>query len=235
MPSPIPQYRIWNSTKALKRKFLCHEAVALYRSVEADMRNIQEWRADRKEEDNLFDQALFFSDFFGALADAGIYTEAEEMGRFAIKLIEENGFHTLKYAYYNMGNVYLFQKEYARSIEWYQAALSGRPLLYRSANSYLVNYGIALYHLEKTDEAKESFLTAIKYSKGTKYDKNFEPFFFMEKISRLQDENKQIPKYRKMYLTRLKKYSRAEIEWEVSVIEYGAEILADYETQEESK
>jgi len=128
MPSPIPQYRIWDDAKSLAKNFQYDESIALYHSVESDMRNIHEWRTDRNERDNLFDQALFFSDYFGALADAGLYVEAKKMGKLAIKLIEDNEFSTLKYAYYNMGNVYLFQKDYASSIEWYQAALPSPDL-----------------------------------------------------------------------------------------------------------
>ena len=233
MPSPIPQYRIWDDAKAAKRKFRHEEAIKLYRSVEQDMRDIQAWRADRKERDNLFDQTLFLGDYLGALADAGLYAEAEQIGELAIKLIEENGFRTLKYIYYNMGSLYLFQKEYERSLPWYEVAMDGQ-LFYTKANSYLVNCGIALYCLERIDEAKEKFLLAIESGKGTKYNKSFEPFFFMMKICKFQCDETQSQKYKKMYLSRLKKYSRVEIEWAVSTMEDGAEILTDYEAQEDT-
>jgi hypothetical protein len=71
---------MWDSASALAKKFRYAEAVALYRGVESDMRRIDEWRPERKIRDNRFDQALFFSDYFGALADAGLYAEAEEIG-----------------------------------------------------------------------------------------------------------------------------------------------------------
>ncbi|MHC6202470.1 hypothetical protein ACYULU_04660 [Breznakiellaceae bacterium SP9] len=78
------------------------------------------------------------------------------------------------------------------------------------------------------DKAKEQFQLAISAGKGTKYNKNFEPFLYMAKICALQNEEKESKKYKKMYLTRLKKYSQRELECAVSTMEDKDEILSDY-------
>ena len=228
MASPIPQFRVWDTAKDLSGKFQYDEAIALYRSVETEMKNLQEWRTYKSERDNLFDQAMFFGDYCGALADRGLYAEAKEMGNFALKCIEQGNFSTLKYIYYNIGNIYLFQHEYAQSCEWYESALKGVKYFYTKVNDYLVNYGISLYFLGMTDKAKEKFELAISSSKGTKYNNNFEPSFYMWKICELRNEEKESRKYKKMYLTRLKKYSQIKIEWATSTMVDRKEILADY-------
>ena len=229
MPSPIPQYRTWDDAKKLAREFRYDEAIALYRSVENDMKNISGWRPDNPERDNLFEQAMFFGDYCGALADSGHYAEAKEAGEFSLKCVEKGKFSTLKYIYYNMGNLFLFQKEYEQACKWYEIALDGVKIFYNEANNHLVNYGIAMYCSGKTDKAKEIFQLAISSSKDTIYNRSFEPFFYISKICGSQGDEKESQKYRKMYLTRLKKYSRTEIEWATSTMEDGKEIMADYE------
>jgi len=230
MASPIAQFRVWDNAKEAARKFQYDEAIALYRNVEADMKNLHKWRASKTERDNLFDQALFFGDFCGVLAGKGLYTEAKAKGDLALKFIEKSGFTTtvFKYIYYNIGNIYLFQQEYAQACEWFEKSLEGATYFYTSVNNYLVNYGISLYFLGMTDKAKEKFELAISSSKGTKYNNNFEPSFYMWKICELRNEKKESQKYRKMYLIRLKKYSQIEIEWATSTMEDRKEILTDY-------
>jgi tetratricopeptide (TPR) repeat protein len=233
MPSPIPQYKIWDEAKILARKFQYAEAIALYSSLESDMKNLMAWSPEKSEEDNLFDQAMFFGDYCGALADAGIYDEAKKNGDLALDFIKQGNFTTLQYIYYNIGNIYLFQQEYAQACAWFESALDGVIFFYSSENRYLVNYGIALYFLGMKDKAKEKFQLAINSSKNTKYNRCFEPFFFMNKIYELQNEEKESQKYKKMYLTRLKKYSQRELEFTTSTMKgkevtLKDEILADY-------
>ena len=228
MASPVPQFRTWDTASELARKFQYDEAIALYRSVETDMKNLQEWRSYKTERDNLFDQAMFFGDYCGALADRGLYAEAKEMGDFALKCVEQGKILPLEYIYYNIGNIYLYQQDYAQACTWFEVALKSVRNFYTSANNYLVNYGISLYFLGMIDKAKEKFQLAIRSSKDTKYNRNFEPFFYMSKICALQNEEKESQKHKKMYLTRLKKYSQTEIEWATSTMEDKKEILADY-------
>lgn len=229
MASPIPQYRIWNEAKGLARKLQFDEAVALYRNVEADMLDLPNWRAQRTERDNAFDMALFFGDYCGALADAGQYAKAEEKANIALGLMEQQNFKTLKYIYYNIGNIFLFQKEYEKACPWFEKALAGANYYYTIID-YLINYGIALYFLGQTDKAAEIFQLTIKDGKGTKYDKSFGQYFYMMKICEAQDNPKEAQKYRKMYLTRLKKYTLREVEVATATEEYKEEIVADYET-----
>lgn len=219
MASPIAQFRIWDNAKSLSRNLQFDEAVELYRSIEVDMANLQNWRVHKSERDNLFDQTLFFGDYCGALTNAGIYAEAKEKGDLALKFIEQGKFNTLKYIYYNIGNIFLFQKDYEQACRWYETALKGVTYFYTSVNNYLVNYGIALYYLGKIDNAKEKFQLAIEGGKGTKYNKNFEPFFFMMKICELKNDEKGNQNYKKMFLTRLKKYSQKELEFAISTME----------------
>jgi tetratricopeptide (TPR) repeat protein len=228
MASPVAQYRVWDTASSLSGKYQYDEAIALYRSVEADMKNLQEWRSYKTERDNLFDQAMFFGDYCGALTNRGLYAEAKEMGDFALKCVEQGKFPTLKYIYYNIGNIYLFQKEYSEACKWFEIALKDVRLFYTSANSYLINYGIALYFLGLMDKAKEKFQLSISAGKGTKYNNSFEPFFYMSKICALQNAEKESQKYKKMYLTRLQKYSQIEIEWSARTMEDSKEILSDY-------
>ncbi|GHU03595.1 hypothetical protein FACS1894158_02340 [Betaproteobacteria bacterium] len=234
MASPVLQFRTWNNAKGLSGKLLFDEALALYRSIEADMMNLSEWRTCKSEKDNLFDQAMFFGDYCGVLCDSGLYDEAKEKGDIALRFIAQGGFTTsaLNYIYYNIGNIFLFQNDYVQACTWYETALNGEKLFYTSANDYLVNYGTALYFLGMTDKAKEKFQLAISASKDTKYNRNFEPFFYMSKICVLQNEEKESKKYKKMYLTRLKKYSQRALECAASTMEDKAEILADYKKQE---
>ena len=228
MALSIPQYKTWRTAKNLACNFQYTEAIALYKSIETDMRNLQEWRSDKTERDNLFHQAMFFGDYCGALADSGFYEEAKEKGDFALKCIEQGNISSLEYIYYNIGNIYLFQHEYEQSCKWFELALKGATYFYTSVNNYLVNYGISLYYLREFDRAKEKFQLAISSSKGTKYNKTFEPFFYMSKISKLENEEKESQKYEKMYLTRLKKYSQIELEWAISTMKDKKEILEDY-------
>jgi tetratricopeptide (TPR) repeat protein len=222
MASPIAQFRVWDKAKDLARKFHYDEAITLYRSVETDIKNMQEWRQNKSERDMLFDQALFFSDYCGALCDGGLYAEAREMGDIALKCIEQGKFSTLKYIYYNIGNIYLFQKDYEQALKWYEQAVE------KSRLSYLINSGIALYRLKRVNEAKATFETFIEKSKGSKIANSFEPYFYLMKIYQKQGDEKESQKYKKMYLTRLKKYTQIEIEWATSTMEDGKEILADY-------
>ena len=229
MASPIAQFRIWDKAKDLTRKFHHDEAITLYRSVETDIKNMQEWRQNKSERDMLFDQALFFGDYCGALADRGFYTEAKEMGNFALKCIEQGNFRTLKYIYYNIGNIYLFQSNYELALEWYEQALD------KSEPQFLINFGIALYYLKRVEEAKTAFETLIEKSKGSKLADSFYHYFYLMKIYKMQGNEKMRYKFQKLYLTRLKKRPRIEIEWSISTmkteleIEDGKEILADYE------
>ncbi|MHC6202469.1 hypothetical protein ACYULU_04655 [Breznakiellaceae bacterium SP9] len=114
MASPIAQFRIWDNAKELSRKLQFDEALALYRSIETDMLNLQEWRTCKSPMDieNLFYQAMFFGDYCGLLCDSGLYAEAKEKGDLALKFVAQRGTKTLKYIYYNIGNIFLFQKDY---------------------------------------------------------------------------------------------------------------------------
>ena len=222
MASPIPQFRIWDTASNLAKKFQYNEAIALYRSVETDMKNMQEWRQNKSESDILFDQTMFFSDYCGTLADGGLYAEAKEMGDISLQCIEQGKFPTFKSVYYNIGNIYLFQHNYEQALEWYEHVLNN------AKPNHLINSGIALYYLKKINEAKITFELAIEKSKGSKFANSFEPYFYLMKIYQMQDVEKESPKYKKMYLTRLKKYTQIEIEWATSTMEDRKEILADY-------
>lgn len=229
MAGVVPQFATWRNAKALSRKLQFDKAIALYRSVEFDMANLQQWRPEKSERDNAFDQALFFGDYCGALANERLYADAEEKGNIALEIIKKHKFTSLKYVYYNFGNIFLFQKDYARALPWYETALDGARYFYTIID-YLINYGTALFHLELFDKAKETFLLAIKDSKDTKYNKCFEPFFYMEKLCNLQNEEKESRKYNRMYRTRLKKYTQREIEVATATMPEKDEILADYES-----
>lgn len=230
MVSPVPQFRIWDNAKDLANKLQSREAIELYRSVEADMANLCEWRTYKSENENLFDQAMFFSDYCGALCDGEFYSEALEKGAIAADIIKQQNFNTLKYVYYNIGNIFLFQKDYAQARTWYEIALTGDRSSKRYAN-YLINYGISLYHIQLTKEAEAAFRAAIEKSRGNKYRDCFEPYFYMMKIYELRHGEKESQKYRKMYLTRLKKYSRREIGFAVFTMADGEEIMNDYKNQ----
>jgi tetratricopeptide (TPR) repeat protein len=231
MASSVPQFRIWDNAKGLSAKLQFNEALVLYRSIETDMLNLHEWRAYKSEKDNLFDQAMFFGDYCGVLCDVGLYAEAKEKGELALEFARQGGFTTLKYIYYNMGNIYLFQKDYAQACLWYEAALAGETLFYTKANKYLVNYGIALYFLGMEDKAKEQLQLAIHAGKNTKYNKSFEPFFYMAKICVSQNDEKESRRYKKLYLTRLKKCSPEELECAALTMQDKEEIWADYEEE----
>ena len=55
----------------------------------------------------------------------------------------------------------------------------------------------------------------------------------MSKICKLEDDEKASQNYKKMYLTRLKKYTQPEIEFATSTMDNNEEILTDYETVRE--
>ena len=76
-----------------------------------------------------------------------------------------------------------------------------------------------MYFLGQKDKARETFLLAIKESKDTKYNKSFEPFFYMEKLCAQRGEEKEGGKYRKMYLSRLQKYSETALFYAVKNME----------------
>jgi len=235
MASKIPQYRIWDSARNHAKKYDYEEAVKLYRGIEADFTNLAKWRPEKSETDILFDQAMFFSDYCGTLADAGLYADALEKGNIALVRIQQGNFTTIRYIYYNMGQIYLFQKQYMEAVQWYEKALDRyfqrEKIAERAELNYLINYGIAVYHISEYDKAEKAFSAVIEYSKGSKYAGSFEPYFYMSKLSVLHGNDTMADKYNKMYLSRLKKYSDAEIKWSISSMEEKNEILADYRSE----
>ncbi|MCL2148226.1 MAG: hypothetical protein FWH47_02690 [Methanomassiliicoccaceae archaeon] len=77
MASAVPQFKAWDDAMVLARGLRFDQALELLRGVEADMAALHEWRTYKSDRDNSFDQAMFFSDYCGVLAEAGLYAEAE--------------------------------------------------------------------------------------------------------------------------------------------------------------
>jgi len=148
-------------------------------------------------------------------------------------IVSQGGFKTLRHVHYNTGNIFLFQKDYGRACVQYEDALAGVKN-YGAVVNYLISYGIALYFLNRADEAG-AFLSAIEGSRGSKHNASFEPFFYMWKICMARDDEKGAYKYRKMYVTRLKKYSQREIECAAATMEDRGEIMADYEGPDDGR
>lgn len=230
-------FEIWNKAKSFAKNMQFEESIKLYYEVEVYFLTLNEHATNKSTEKNMFYQTMFFADYCGVLCSNGHYEDAKEKGNIALKYMEMGNFTTLKYVYYNIGNIYLFQKEYKEACKWYKLSLEGAKYFYTDTNDYLVNYGISLYFLGMLDIAKEKFELAIKEGKGTKYNKNFEPFFYMMKICELQGEEKVMKKYKKMYLTRLKKYSKKELQFIIFSLQdqYKVEIEKDYVFMMEQK
>ena len=104
-----PIIKQWDNAKSLKSANQYKEALAIYESLYP--------KVETELSDN-FDKAMFFGDYFGALADVAQYDKAEVMAAKALKYITENGYTTLNYIFYNYGNMYLHQAKWEEAIPW---------------------------------------------------------------------------------------------------------------------
>ena len=87
-----PIIKQWDTAKSLIKDYQCKEALAIYEALYQ--------KVETELSDN-FDKAMFFGDYFGALADVAQYDKAEVMAAKALKYITENGYTTLNYIFYN--------------------------------------------------------------------------------------------------------------------------------------
>ena len=218
-----PIIKQWNTAKSLKR---CQykEALAIYEALYQ--------KVETELSDN-FDKAMFFGDYFGALADVALYDKAEVMAAKALKYITENGYTTLNYIFYNYGHMYLLQGKWEEAIPWLKKAL-GRDkekddqFFRESASRYGTELGIALFYLERTEEAEEELLNAVKVGKATVANQDWEPFFYLKEIYKQKGDEKLMAKYEKMYLTRLKKVKEEDLIYPLSEHRANKQALEDW-------
>ena len=217
-----PIIKQWDTAKSLIKDYQCKEALAIYEALYQ--------KVETELSDN-FDKAMFFGDYFGALADVAQYDKAEVMAAKALKYITENGYTTLNYIFYNYGNMYLHQAKWEEAIPWLEKALN------RNSDGWInekqrAYYGTALadalFHLGRTDEAEEELLKAVENGKYTVANKDWEPFFYLKEIYKQKGEEKLREKYEKMYLTRLKKVKEEDLIYPLSEHRANKQALEDW-------
>ena len=217
-----PIIKQWDTAKSLKRACQYEEALAIYESLYP--------KVETELSDN-FDKAMFFGDYFGALADVAQYDKAEVMAAKALKYITENGYTTLNYIFYNYGNMYLHQAKWEEAIPWLEKALNRNSdgwINEKRKAYYGTALGDALFHLGRTDEAEEELLKAVEAGKATVANKDWEPFFYLKEIYKQKGDEKLMAKYEKMYLTRLKKVKEIAFIYPISQIKGDKQALEDW-------
>ena len=219
-----PIIKQWDTAKSLKRHQY-KEALAIYETLCT--------KVETELSDN-FDKAMFFGDYFGLLADVAQYDKAEAMAAKAFHYkAEGDKYDVLRYIPFNYGHMYLLQGKWEEAIPWLKKAL-GRDkekddqLFRESAARYGTELGIALFYLERTEEAEEEFLKAVEAGKATIANKDWEPFFYLKEIYKQKGDEKLMAKYEKMYLTRLKKLKEEELIYPLSEHRANKQALEDW-------
>ena len=218
-----PIIKQWDTAKSLINDYQYEEALAIYEAIYQ--------KVETELSDN-FDKAMFFGDYFGALADVAQYDKAEAMAAKALHYKDEGDkYDVLRYIPFNYGHMYLLQGKWEEAIPWLEKALN------RNSNGWIdekqrVYYGTALggalFRLGRTDEAEEEFLKAVEAGKATIANKDWEPFFYLKEIYKQKGDEKLMAKYEKMYLTRLKKVKEIALIYPISQIQGDKQALEDW-------
>ena len=220
-----PIIKQWDTAKSLIKDYQYKEALAIYEALYQ--------KVETELSDN-FDKAMFFGDYFGLLADVAQYDKAEAMAAKAFHYkAEGDKYDVLRYIPFNYGHMYLLQGKWEEAIPWLKKAL-GRDkekddqLFRESAARYGTELGIALFYLERTEEAEEELLNAVKVGKATVANQDWEPFFYLKEIYKQKGDEKLMAKYEKMYLTRLKKVKEEELIYPLSEFRANKQALTDW-------
>ena len=220
-----PIIKQWDTAKSLIIDYQYKEALAIYEALYQ--------KVETELSDN-FDKAMFFGDYFGLLADVAQYDKAEAMAAKAFHYkAEGDKYDVLRYIPFNYGHMYLLQGKWEEAIPWLKKAL-GRDkekddqLFRESAARYGTELGIALFYLERTEEAEEELLNAVKVGKATVANQDWEPFFYLKEIYKQKGDEKLMAKYEKMYLTRLKKVKEIAFIYPISQIQGDKQALEDW-------
>ena len=220
-----PIIKQWDTANSLIKDYQYKEALAIYEAL---------YQKVETELSDTFDRAMFFGDYFGALADVAQYDKAEAMAAKAFHYkAEGDKYDVLRYIPFNYGHMYLLQGKWEEAIPWLKKAL-GRDkekddqLFRESAARYGTELGIALFYLERTEEAEEELLNAVKVGKATVANKDWEPFFYLKEIYKQKGDEKLMAKYEKMYLTRLKKVKEEDLIYPLSEYRANKQALEDW-------
>ncbi len=220
-----PIIKQWDTANSLIKDYQYKEALAIYEALYQ--------KVETELSDN-FDKAMFFGDYFGALADVAQYDKAEAMAAKALHYKDEGDkYDVLRYIPFNYGHMYLLQGKWEEAIPWLKKAL-GRDkekddrLFRESASRYGTELGIALFYLERTEEAEEELLNAVKVGKATVANQDWEPFFYLKEIYKQKGDEKLMAKYEKMYLTRLKKVKEEDLIYPLSEHRANKQALEDW-------
>lgn len=218
-----PIIKQWDTANSLIKDYQYKEALAIYESLYP--------KVETELSDN-FDKAMFFGDYFGALADVAQYDKAEAMAAKAFHYkAEGDKYDVLRHIPFNYGHMYLLQGKWEEAIPWLEKALNRNSdgwINQKRKAYYSTALGCALFHLGRIDEAEKELLKAVEAGKYTVANKDWEPFFYLKEIYKQKGDEKLMAKYEKMYLTRLKKLKEEDLIYPLSEHRANKQALEDW-------
>lgn len=181
-------------------------------------------------------QIVFFSQYAGCLCQLKKLDKALEIAQIAERFLEKTDlFRAFRNELYNLGSVYFQRKDFSKAIEFYQKTVTKYNLDIGNSSGKTIAYafirlGLCYLLMGENSLSREAFLKAEEVAKLNSVGKSALLYYFLQKN---QTDEKQVKKYHKMYLNRLKKEDKISLQeqFEDNFIPLAdqKQILSDFE------